>query len=70
MSPKRLGMTIKRRRHGRGKKAKMTQAELAAAVGVHRIYIAQIEAGTKTPSIATLERIAKALKTDIATLLE
>ena len=48
----------------------MTQAALAELVGVHRIYIAQIEAGTKVPSIATLEKIAKALKVKVGRLLE
>jgi predicted transcriptional regulator len=36
-------MTIARRR----KRLKMTQAKLAELAGVHRIYIAQIEAATK-----------------------
>jgi transcriptional regulator with XRE-family HTH domain len=66
LSPKRLGVAIKRRR----KQRKMTQAALADTVGVHRIYIAQIEAATKTPSIATLEKIAKALKVKVAELLK
>ena len=66
MSPKRLGVVIKRLR----KRRKMTQAVLADKVGVHRIYIAQIEAATKTPSIATLEKIAQALKVKPAELLK
>jgi transcriptional regulator with XRE-family HTH domain len=66
MSPKRLGVTIKRLRT----KRKMTQAALAAKVPCHRIYIAQIEAGTKTPSIATLEKLAKALGVKVGRLLE
>jgi len=49
---------------------KLTQAQLAAKVPCHRIYLAQIEAGTKTPSIATLEKIAKALNVKVARLLE
>ena len=59
-------MAIKRLR----KQRKMTQATLAESVGVHRIYIAQIEAATKTPSIATLEKIATALKVKAAELLK
>jgi len=66
LSPKRLGVVIKRLR----KRRKMTQAVLADKVGVHRIYIAQIEAATKTPSIATLEKIAQALKVKPAELLK
>jgi transcriptional regulator with XRE-family HTH domain len=61
-------MTIKRLRTKR--KPKMTQAALAELVGVHRIYISQIETGTKVPSIATLEKIAKALKVKVGRLLE
>ena len=68
MSPKKLGMTLKRIRT-KGKR-KMTQAALAEAVGVHRIYIAQIEGGSKVPSIATLEKIAKALNVKVGRLLE
>ncbi|MGH3118980.1 MAG: helix-turn-helix domain-containing protein [Gaiellales bacterium] len=67
---KRLGMTLKRLRQGKGKKPKMTQAQLAEKAGVHRIYIAQIEAGTKVPSIATLEKVAKVLGVPVGRLLE
>ena len=66
MSPKRLGVTIARLR----KKKRMTQAQLAKLVGVHRIYIAQIEGQTKVPSLATLEKQAKALKVKVTELLE
>ena len=66
MAPKRLGIAIKRLR----KQREMTQAALAERVGVHRIYIAQIEVATKTPSIATLEKIARALKVKVAELLK
>ena len=38
----------------------MTQAQLAKRAGVHRIYVAQIEGETKVPSLATLEKLAKA----------
>jgi transcriptional regulator with XRE-family HTH domain len=39
----------------------LPQAALAARVGVHRIYVAQIEGGTKTPSLPTLHKLAKPL---------
>jgi transcriptional regulator with XRE-family HTH domain len=51
-------------------KKRMTQAVLAEKAGVHRIYIAQIEAETKRPSLATLEKIAKALNVKMSKLLE
>ena len=66
MSPQRLGMTIKRLRTKRG----LTQEALAQRAGVHRVYVAQIEAQTKVPSIATLEKLAKALGVKVGRLLE
>jgi transcriptional regulator with XRE-family HTH domain len=66
VSPKSLGVTIKRFRERRG----LTQAALARAAGVHRVYFAQIEGQTKVPSIATLEKIAKALGVKVGRLLE
>ena len=66
MSPKRLGVTVKRLRQKRG----LTQAELAKRAKLHRIYVAQIEAQTKTPSIGALERIAKVLRVPVTELLE
>jgi transcriptional regulator with XRE-family HTH domain len=59
-------MTIKRLRKRRG----LTQAALAKAAGVHRVYVAQIEGQTKVPSIATLEKLAKALGVKVGRLLE
>lgn len=48
----------------------MTQAALAEKVGVSSAAIAQYELGTKSPSIATAERIAAALGTNICKLLK
>jgi transcriptional regulator with XRE-family HTH domain len=59
-------MMIKQRR----RKLNMTQAELAKKAKVHRIYLAQIEARTKIPSLPALERIATALGVKLARLLE
>ena len=39
----------------------MTQGELAAAAGVHPVYISQIETGKRTGSAKTLAAIAGAL---------
>jgi transcriptional regulator with XRE-family HTH domain len=66
LSPKRLGVTIKKLRTERN----MTQEELAQKVGVHRVYIAQIESATKVPSIATLEKLAKALRVKLVDLVK
>ena len=65
MSPKKLGMMLKRLRQKRG----LTQEALAKKVKVHRVYIAKIEAQDRTPSLRMLERLAKALKVDASELL-
>ena len=66
MTLRTVGMRVKRLR----KKKELTQAALAERVDVHRIYIAQIEAGTKTPSLPTLAKLARALGVPVARLLE
>ena len=66
MPSERLGIAIARIR----KRRKMTQAQLAKRAGVHRIYVAQIEGQTKVPSLATLEKLAKALNVKVGRLLE
>ncbi|MGK5085338.1 helix-turn-helix transcriptional regulator [Bdellovibrionota bacterium FG-1] len=45
-----------------------SQAVLAKKVGLTQSAIAQIENGTKDPSIATVKRLADALDVDVATL--
>lgn len=51
-------------------KRQLTQQALADKVGIHRVYVAQLEAGTKTPSLRTLQRLAKALRVKVADLLD
>ncbi len=51
-------------------KRQLTQQALADKVGIHRVYLAQLEAGTKTPSLRTLQRLAKALRIKVADLLD
>ncbi len=48
----------------------MTQQALADKAQIHRVYLAQIEGGTRSPSLEMLERIAKALKVKPGKLLE
>ena len=48
----------------------MTQAELAKVVCTSRVVIAQYENGYKLPSLAVLARIADALGTTPAAILE
>lgn len=52
----------------RQERRKMTQAQLAKLSGVSQSTIAQIESGTKDPSISTLKKIATALDVHIALL--
>jgi transcriptional regulator with XRE-family HTH domain len=59
-------MRVKRLRETKG----LTQAALAKRAKLHRVYVAQIEAQTKTPSLAALERLAKALGVPVTALLE
>lgn len=66
MSPKKLGMTIKALREKRG----LTQEALAARAGLHRVYVAQIEGQTKVPSLAALEKLARALGVKVGRLLD
>lgn len=64
MSPKKLAVTITKLR------GDMTQEELAKRAKVSRGYLAAIEAGhKKNPSLAVLQRIAKALGVPVTELL-
>jgi len=48
---------------------KMSQTTLAARAGLHRVTLANIERGAKTPTLATLVRLAQALRVPVARLL-
>ena len=50
------------------KRKKLTQEQLAERLGVHRVYVAQLEAGSRQPSMALARSIAQVLGKDIATL--
>jgi transcriptional regulator with XRE-family HTH domain len=70
VSPKRVGMRIKRLREAKG----WTQAELAEKLGVSRVHVANIESPDdashhRTPSLATLEKLAKTFRVKVADLL-
>jgi transcriptional regulator with XRE-family HTH domain len=71
MAPRKLGMRIKRLRVAKG----LTQEQLAKKVGVSRVHVANLEstdraAHHRTPSLATLEKLAKALGVPVTALLE
>ena len=59
-------MRIRERRMKLG----MTQAALAAKVGISREHLVRLEAAKHDPALSLLERIAKALKVDVARLLK
>lgn len=59
-----LGQKIKQLRI----KLNMTQEELAFKVGVDRSYMGFVERGEKNPTLATLIKVAKALKISIREL--
>ena len=52
-----IGQNIRRRRD----ELKMTQAELAGAVGVAQGYISDLEAGKRTPRVGRIANIAEVL---------
>lgn len=53
------------------RKAKgMTQAQLSAVSGVHRVTIARYECGMCSPNLATIERLADALGVPIDEIVD
>jgi transcriptional regulator with XRE-family HTH domain len=71
VSPRKLGVKIKRLREAKG----WTQAQLADKIGVSRVHLANLEspdeaAHHRSPSLATLEKIAKALRVKLTELLD
>lgn len=62
-----VGKHIKRFRLARG----LSQRALAAKVGVSHAFIAQLETGTEdNPTLATLRKLAKALKVSAGELVK
>jgi transcriptional regulator with XRE-family HTH domain len=58
--------TLKRIRERR----KLTQQQLADAIGAHRVTIAKLEAGTIKPRVDLLEALATALRVRVTDLLK
>ena len=66
MTDKRIGRVLQAKRETRG----LTQESLAKRAKVARSYLAKLEAGhSKNPSLAVLQRLAKALGVPVAALL-
>ena len=59
-------MTLRRLRVKRG----MSQQALAEKSGLSREYVARLETGQHNPSLATLQKFAKALGVPVTALLE
>jgi transcriptional regulator with XRE-family HTH domain len=62
----RVARNVKQRREGRG----WTQQELADRTQMRRAYVTQIESGARGVSIEVLEKLAKAFRVKVATLLK
>jgi transcriptional regulator with XRE-family HTH domain len=60
-----IGATIRLYRE----KLRFSQERLAEKSDLHPVYIGELERGEETPSIAALERIAKALKVRLRDLV-
>src|SRR5689334_13713080 len=61
-----LGRRLRAARHARG----LGLEQLAEASGVSRSMVSEVERGTKTPTVLVLDRLATALGTSIARLLD
>jgi CheY-like chemotaxis protein/predicted XRE-type DNA-binding protein len=59
-----LGMAIKTERCVQG----ISQEELAERAGLHRTYVSDVERGARNPSIASIEKLAEALKLSVSAL--
>ena len=60
------GAVLKKARENR----KLTQAKLAAKVGVHEMTISRLERGDRQPSMDLLQRLAKVLRVKVGELLQ
>jgi len=63
---KALGQAIRKHRE----RLDLTQEELAEKAEVHRTYLADIERGTRNPSIESIRRVAYALQIPISDLFK
>lgn len=63
--PKAIGERVRSLRRSQ----KMTQSELAEKAGICRVFEQYIEAGTRNPSLKTVQKVADALNVDIQSLL-
>jgi transcriptional regulator with XRE-family HTH domain len=62
----RLAKNVRRLRRAHG----WPQQALADRIGVHRVYVTQIETGRRGVSLEVLEKLARVFRVKPATLLE
>jgi transcriptional regulator with XRE-family HTH domain len=62
----RLSQSVRRLRQAKG----WSQEELASRSGLHRTFISQVERISKTPTITSVEKIARALDVSLGELLD
>lgn len=62
----RFGNVVRRRREA----ADLSQEALADEAGLHRTYISLLERGLRMPSIEVVRKLAAALNTTMASLIE
>ena len=61
-----FGRTISRFREALG----LSQEEFAERADIHRTYVSQLERGIKSPTLAVLIKIARALEIDLSVLVQ
>ncbi len=62
----RLAQNVRRERHDKG----WSQEELADRAQLHRTYISGVERGVRNPTVTVVDKIAAALDTTAARLIE
>jgi len=63
---KKLGQNLKRIREQKS----MTQGDICRALDIDRGYISSIESGKRNPTLATLKKLADALRVSVDELLK
>lgn len=62
----RLAANLRRLRSQKG----LSQEQFAFDAGIHRTYISDLERGTRNPTIAVVEKLAKSLDVTLGVLLD